>query len=40
MNKHYEEVKKNEENNVEFVKTEEEWEAYKKKKKWKKVQKI
>ena len=35
MNKHYEEVKKNEENNVEFVKTEEEWEAYKKKKKWK-----
>jgi DNA modification methylase len=35
MNKHYEEVKKNEENNVEFVKTEEEWEVYKKKKKWK-----
>ena len=31
MNNHYEEVKKNEENNVEFVKTEEEWEAYKKK---------
>ena len=35
MNNHYEEVKKNEENNVKFVKTEEEWEAYKKKKKWK-----
>lgn len=35
MNKHYEEVKNNEENNVEFVKTEEEWETYKKKKKYK-----
>ena len=31
MDKHYNEVKKNEENNVKFVKTEEDWEKYKKK---------
>ena len=30
MNKHYNEVKKNEKNNVEFVKTEEDWVEYKK----------
>jgi site-specific DNA-methyltransferase (adenine-specific) len=29
MNTHYNNVKQNEENNVEFVKTEEEWESYK-----------
>jgi site-specific DNA-methyltransferase (adenine-specific) len=29
MNAHYNNVKQNEENNVEFVKTEEEWESYK-----------
>jgi DNA modification methylase len=29
MNTHYNNVKQNEENNVEFVKTEEEWETYK-----------
>ena len=29
MNTHYENVKENEKNNVEFVKTEEEWQQYK-----------
>lgn len=29
MNKHYNEVKENEENSIQYVKTEEEWEAYK-----------
>ena len=31
MDKHYNQVKENEENNIEYVKTKEEWKEYKKK---------